>query len=302
MLKSQPGKCAKDDLSFYTTPYGLGATVNCAVQPLLDHSLNDDTWTMQEIVIKTPGEHSIWNNQTSEEETFVGEIQIGYKGSSGVNDTAAEGHAENIAIVGVLLKLGRESDADDEIEKLIRGWEEYQTLQYKSCNVQYNDNECTLLDNSKVSTVVSPVAAPGDAPSVAPTDVPNIAPTTSPITTSTSTPVTLPVASPYVCADCKDCCGGRNLGALVDQGHRKLAEKAKLQAEEIQKLKAQLETCNASAERNHHRVLGQFNRKCPDSYYCFMNLYKRTQTDVSYDHGSYKVSVQVYLLIYLVLR
>jgi len=59
MCYNQRGQCAKDEITFYTTPYGLGATVDCTIQPLLDHSLNDDVWTLQEIVVKTPVRESL---------------------------------------------------------------------------------------------------------------------------------------------------------------------------------------------------------------------------------------------------
>jgi hypothetical protein len=265
----QRGICAKEEIEFYTSSYGLGATVNCSVKPLLDHSLNDDIWTLQEIVLKTPGEHSIWNYETGQEETFVGELQLAYKGSRDEFETGLEGHAENIAIVGVMLKVEEGAEDNEELEKLIRGWERHQEERYETCDVEYDDDECTLStrgrnDNSdNLDTSDEDNTTDGEE-----------------------------------CQeDCSKCCRAtdRKLGSADNmlsefstlRGHDNLAETVKKQKEEIEQLKEQLQRCEITTStqeitpEQHDRELGYWNRKCGDSYYCLMNLFKNTETDVS---------------------
>ena len=266
MCYNQRGQCAKDEITFYTMPYGLGATVDCTIQPLLDHSLNDDVWTLQEIVVKTPGEHSIWNPETGEEDTFAGEIQLGYKGSMGPNKTGLEGHAENIGMVGILLKVGTNYDADNELEKLIQGWEKSQTNQYKTCNKEYDHNDCSL-------NISARSAGASDGANGGISD------------TRDSTGVT------DQCGNCSECCNINNrnlmgrhvLTALSGlRGHDNLSETVRKQDQEIRELKSKLSQCNYSINADSQsRELGEWHRQCPNSHYCIMNLYKHTQTDVS---------------------
>jgi len=211
------GQCAKEEVSFYTTPYGLGATVKCKVQPLLDFSLNKDVWTLQEIVLKTPGEHSIWNPETGEEETFAGELHLGYKGSRAENVSRLDGHAENIGIVGIMLKVGNDYDEDDELEKLIRGWERSQQNQYDACGKTYNHDDCKL--NS------------------------------------------------------------------VDSRGRSLVEKTSLTSNKG--IRGGTITSDNLSEKKaiqEQRELGEWHRQCPNSHYCFLNLYKHTETDYYYNY------------------
>jgi len=269
MINEERGQCAKDEITFYTTPYGLGATVDCTIQPLLDHSLNDDVWTLQEIVVKTPGEHSIWNPETGEEDTFAGEIQLGYKGSMGPNKTGLEGHAENIGMVGILLKVGTNYDADNELEKLIQGWEKSQTNQYKTCNKEYDHNDCSL-------NISARSAGASDGANGGISD------------TRDSTGVT------DQCGNCSECCNINNrnlmgrhvLTALSGlRGHDNLSETVRKQDQEIRELKSKLSQCNYSINADSQsRELGEWHRQCPNSHYCIMNLYKHTQTDYYYNY------------------
>jgi len=145
MVVIEKGQCTEEQAKFYTTPYGLGVDLTgCSVPSKLDYSHNEDPWTLQEIVIKTPAEHSIKGDDRSK---LVGEIQMSYKGSNDGYDQDTS-HKKYIATVGVLLELGTEWDY--EVEKLLQGWEKSQTERYFQCGVTYNHATCQLIPKSRL--------------------------------------------------------------------------------------------------------------------------------------------------------
>ena len=138
------GKCEQNSARFYSTPYGLGVDLTKCSGPLkVDSSLNEDPWFLQEIVIKTPAEHSTWDESKNTEKKFVGELQLAFKGSNKGFDPNVS-HEGQLAIVGVLLELGTSGQYDSELEKLIKGWEAYQAQRYTSCGVTYDYSTCKL--------------------------------------------------------------------------------------------------------------------------------------------------------------
>jgi len=151
MIVLDRGECEESQAKFYTSPYGLGVDLTTCSKPFsLDHSRNEDPWYLQEIVLKTPAEHSIFDEITNKERTFVGELQLGFRGSNDGYDSDAS-HEENIAIIGVLLEVSTSSQYyDTELEKLIQGWEKYQSQKYSSCGVTYNHSTCQLKKNNRL--------------------------------------------------------------------------------------------------------------------------------------------------------
>lgn len=245
MINEVRGICGKDEVEFYSTPYGLGAKLNnCEQPPLLDHSLNHDIWQLEEVVIKTPGEHSIWDDVTGEEKTFAGEIQLGYKGSKSETDGDLDGHAENIAIVGIMLQVGSERDADDELELLIRGWERNNEKRYATCGATYDEDTCAL-ETVKPRDIDDSVDDAVDD-----------------------------------CADCKACCSNAN--RRLASSNDDLLQKIEDQETVIRRLKEKLSVFEPSVQER--RELGQWDKKCKGSFYCFMNLYKHTETDYYYNY------------------
>ena len=141
MIIIDRGQCQQSQAKFYTSPYGLAVDVTSCSKPFrLDHSIDKDPWYLREIVLKTPAEHSFDNS--GNEKTFVGELQLAFRGSD--ENTADGSHERNIAITGVLLEVSTSSSYYDvELEKLIIGWETYQSQQYSACKVTYNNSTCT---------------------------------------------------------------------------------------------------------------------------------------------------------------
>ena len=78
--------------------------------------------------------------------TYAAELKLCYKGSKQEKEKYPEGHAHNIGIVSVFLEVNpvNEHQLEDELEKLINGWEMYQRRQYKCCGVKYDERSCSL--------------------------------------------------------------------------------------------------------------------------------------------------------------
>lgn len=259
MINEVRGVCGKKEVKFYSTPYGLGATLDgCEQPPMLDHSLNHDIWTLSEVVVKTPGEHSIWDDVAGEERTFAGELQLGYKGSKSETDGDLEGHAENIGIVGIMLEVGDDDDDDDELELLIRGWEKNHEDRYASCDKTYDEKKCELVSKGDRS---------GDDDFVG----------------DDGTGLT-------ECEVCSSCCSDatRRLTSREDSLEKKIEEQdavIKRLKEKLSKSRLQLDGMGGEDENEKgRRELAQWHKKCKGSFYCFMNLYKHTKTDYYYNY------------------
>lgn len=165
-----PGVCAKDEARFYTTPYGLGVdTTKCSRYWWYDHSRNPDPWYLQEIRIATPSEHTVLQGTT--EIQYVGELQLAFKGTAD--------HKAKIAITGVFLAVNpNTSKGDAEIEKLLIGWEAYQSNVYLTCKKSYDEQTCSLIPTSSPvlpkpasapqTKPVKPVPKPASAPQIKP--------------------------------------------------------------------------------------------------------------------------------------
>jgi len=180
-----PGVCAKDEARFYTTPYGLGVdTTKCNRYWWYDHSLNPDPWYLQEIRIITPSEHTVL--KSTGETQYVGELQLAFKGTVD--------HKAKIAITGIFLAVNPSGKADAEVEKLLVGWEAYQSNVYRNCNKAFNSQTCSLVPTSNpISAPMKPKPVPVPTkplkPVPAPTK-PKLAPQVKPVPLPTKKPKT----------------------------------------------------------------------------------------------------------------
>ena len=257
-----PGQCAESEARFYTTPYGLGVdTTRCSKAWWLDHSRNSDAWYLQEIRITTPSEHSANGVQ------YVGELQLAFKGSGG--------HGADIAITGIFLALSPTDTPDVEVEKLLRGWETYQSNSYKTCNVMYNNPTCSLMPAAPALTpAAKPIPkpkAPVPKPVAKPVPKPN-APVPKPVAKPVpkpKAPIPRPVAKPAL-----------KPKAPAPKPVAKPAAKPAVKPHSRRILQTleriPVNITFTSDEQDHDRKLQDpcwNGGGCPNSYYCFPNLF-----------------------------
>jgi carbonic anhydrase len=246
-----PGQCAQNETRFYTTPYGLGVdTTKCKRYWKYDHSRNSDPWFLQEIRITTPSEHTVRNATNGAEIQYVGELQLAFKGTGG--------HSASIAITSIFLVLSPSDASNAEIEKLLLGWENYQNKVYKNCNKTFNNQTCSLVPivSSPVQAPRKPVLPPKRPSRPMPLPFkPLPKPARSPLTQPKFQPVKNPAAKPIV--------------APVKR--RFLQYKKGMQDEGTDAIPS-----NSTAAKRLDRELSDgcwTGGGCPDSYYCFPNLY-----------------------------
>lgn len=139
-----PGRCQRNQARFHTSPYGLAVDLTSCDQPFkMDHSKNEDPWYLQEIVLKSPAEHSMEDPSTGEEHTFVAELHLNFRGSNDGYDPK-HSHVDKISTTSVLMEVGSSSQADPELELLIQGWEQATDQTYADCGKTYDHTNCAL--------------------------------------------------------------------------------------------------------------------------------------------------------------
>jgi carbonic anhydrase len=139
-----PGQCQKSQARFYTSPNGLAVDLTSCDKPVaIDQSQNEDPWYLQEIVLKSPSEHSMEDPSTGEERTFVAELHLNFRGSNDGYDPK-NSHTNKIATTSVLMEVGRSSQADSDLDLLLRGWERVASQSYSNCGKTYDHTNCVL--------------------------------------------------------------------------------------------------------------------------------------------------------------
>lgn len=138
------GECQRSQARFYSSPYGLAVDLTSCDKPFkLDHSKNEDPWYLQEIVLKSPAEHSLEDPSTGEEHMFVAELHLNFRGSNDGYDPK-NSHTDKIATISVLMEVGTGSEADPELELLLQGWELETEQAYAKCGKTYDHTNCAL--------------------------------------------------------------------------------------------------------------------------------------------------------------
>ena len=74
---------------------------------------------------------------------YDGELILAHRGT--------DFHNDRVSFISILLDVG--GDGDEELEKLIVGWETFQERQYRRCEVSFVESSCSLRKNRRLGGI-----------------------------------------------------------------------------------------------------------------------------------------------------